>query len=330
MGAAGHDGRLHQDEKGLSVANTFVAPLGSTAQRRTATIRDVLGPDWRIGWLFVAPVVIIVTALLIYPFLDAIVLSFQERFIGQPGTWVGLANYAALFSTADTPWVKAAITTLTITAGAIATKFVIGTAMACVLNQDLPARHFLRGVMFLPWAVPAVVSAYVWRFMFDTTGPINGAIANFSLLDDYIYFFNDARLAVPALIVVIVWAGTPFWTMNILAGMQSIGQELYEAAEIDGANTFQRFLHVTMPGLQPVILVTALLSTIWTSANLTPIFVLTGGGPNYATTTLPLLSYLTAIPGHQLGAGAAIAMTMVPFYLILVLFLTRRMLRQEA
>lgn len=330
MGAAGHDGRLHQDEKGLSVANTFVAPLGSTAQRRTTTIRDVLGPDWRIGWLFVAPVVIIVTALLIYPFLDAIVLSFQERFIGQPGTWVGLANYAALFSTADTPWVKAAITTLTITAGAIATKFVIGTAMACVLNQDLPARHFLRGVMFLPWAVPAVVSAYVWRFMFDTTGPINGAIANFSLLDDYIYFFNDARLAVPALIVVIVWAGTPFWTMNILAGMQSIGQELYEAAEIDGANTFQRFLHVTMPGLQPVILVTALLSTIWTSANLTPIFVLTGGGPNYATTTLPLLSYLTAIPGHQLGAGAAIAMTMVPFYLILVLFLTRRMLRQEA
>lgn len=330
MGAAGHDGRLHQDEKGLSVANTFVAPLGSTAQRRTTTIRDVLGPDWRIGWLFVAPVVIIVTALLIYPFFDAIVLSFQERFIGQPGTWVGLANYAALFSTADTPWVKAAITTLTITAGAIATKFVIGTAMACVLNQDLPARHFLRGVMFLPWAVPAVVSAYVWRFMFDTTGPINGAIANFSLLDDYIYFFNDARLAVPALIVVIVWAGTPFWTMNILAGMQSIGQELYEAAEIDGANTFQRFLHVTMPGLQPVILVTALLSTIWTSANLTPIFVLTGGGPNYATTTLPLLSYLTAIPGHQLGAGAAIAMTMVPFYLILVLFLTRRMLRQEA
>jgi ABC-type sugar transport system permease subunit len=111
--------------------------------------------------------------------------------------------------------------------------------------------------------------------------------------------------------------------------MQAISHELYEAAEIDGANTWQRFLHVTVPGLQPVILVTALLSTIWTSANLTPIFVLTNGGPNYATTTLPLLSYFTAIPGHQLGAGAAIAMTMVPFYLVLVLFLTRRMLRQD-
>ncbi|MDQ6674388.1 MAG: sugar ABC transporter permease, partial [Chloroflexota bacterium] len=186
-----------------------------------------------------------------------------------------------------------------------------------------------RGVMFLPWAVPVVVAAYVWRFMFDTTGPINGAIANFHLLDDYIYFFSDARLALPALIVVIVWAGTPLWTMNFLAGMQAISGELYEAAEIDGANTLQRFWNITLPGLQPVILVTALLSTIWTSANLTPIFVLTNGGPNYATTTIPLLSYFVAIPGHQLGMGAAIAMTMVPFYLVLVLFLSRRMLRQD-
>src|SRR5438874_11988996 len=96
-----------------------------------------------------------------------------------------------------------------------------------------------------------------------------------------------------------------------------------------GAGTWRRFVHINLPGLQPVILVTALFSPIWTSGNLTPIFVMTNGGPNYATTTLPLLSYFTAIPGHQLGAGAAIAMTMVPFYLILVLFLTRRMLRQE-
>ena len=310
------------------MARTLAAPLKAAPGRRSSTLRRVLGPEWQIGWLLVAPVVIIVTALLIYPFIDAILLSFQERFIGKTGTWVGLANYAALFS-GDSLWLKALFTTLVVTGGAIVTKCLIGMAMACVLNQDIPAKNLFRGVMFLPWAVPAVVAAYVWRFMFDTTGPINGAIANFGLLDDYIYFFNDARLAVPALIVVIVWAGTPFWTMNFLAGMQAISQELYEAAEIDGASTWRRFLHVTLPGLQPVILVTALLSTIWTSANLTAIFVLTNGGPNYATTTLPLLSYFTAIPGHQLGAGAAIAMTMVPFYLVLVLLLTRRMLRQE-
>ena len=311
------------------MAQTLAPSLGQTQPSRTSTLRRVLGPEWQLGWLLVAPVVIIVAALLIYPFIDAILLSFQERFIGKSGTWIGLANYTAFFTNPDSLWIKALFTTIAVTGGAIASKFVLGMVMACVLNQDLPAKNVFRGLMLLPWAVPAVVSAYVWRFMFDTTGPINGAIANFGLLDDYIYFFNDARLAVPALIVVIVWAGTPFWTMNFLAGMQAISQELYEAAEIDGAGTWQRFVHVTLPGLQSVIVVTALLSTIWTSANLTPIFVLTNGGPNYATTTLPLLSYLVAIPGHQLGAGAAIAMTMVPFYLILVLFLTRRMLRQE-
>jgi multiple sugar transport system permease protein len=311
------------------VADTLVTTLKATPSSRSRTLRRVLGPEWQLGWLLVAPVVIIVTALLIYPFFDAILLSFQERFIGKTGTWVGLANYTAFFNASSSPWLKAALTTLAITGGAIGGKFLIGMAMACVLNQEIPAKNLFRGVMFLPWAVPAVVSAYVWRFMFDTTGPINGAIANFGLLDDYIYFFTDARLAVPALIVVIIWAGTPFWTMNLLAGMQAISQELYEAAEIDGASTWQRFLNITIPGLQSVLVVTALLSTIWTSANLTAIFVLTNGGPNYATTTLPLLSYFVAIPGHQLGAGAAIAMTMVPFYLVMVLFLTRRMLKQD-
>jgi multiple sugar transport system permease protein len=311
------------------MADTLAPVFKTVPAPRAGALRRTLGRDWQLGWLLVAPVVIIVTALLIYPFVDAILLSFQERFIGKTGTWVGLANYAALFADSTTPWVKAAVTTLVVTGGAIGVKFLVGITMACVLNQELPARNVLRGVMFLPWAVPVVVAAYVWRFMFDTTGPINGAIAQFGFLDDYIYFFNDARLAVPALILVIVWAGTPFWTMNILAGMQAISHELYEAAEIDGASTVQRFWNVTLPGLQPVLLVTALLSTIWTSANLTPIFVLTNGGPNYATTTVPLLSYFVAIPGHQLGMGAAIAMTMVPFYLVLVLFLSRRMLRQE-
>lgn len=305
------------------------APAIRAQPTRAGTLRRVLGPEWMLGWLLVSPVVLIVTSLLIYPFLDSFALSFQSRFIGKEGAWVGLANYAELVAGTGTPWVRAAITTFAITGSAIAGKFVIGITMACVLNQDIPARNIFRGLMFLPWAVPAVVTAYVWRFLFDTTGPINGAIATFSLADDYIYFFTDARLAVPALIVVVIWSGTPFWTMNLLAGMQAISQEMYEAAEIDGAGTFQRFRFITLPSLRSVIVVTGLLSTIWTSANLTQIFVLTGGGPNYATTTLPLLAYLVAIPGTRLGAGAAISMTMVPVYMILVFFLTRRMLRQS-
>jgi multiple sugar transport system permease protein len=289
----------------------------------------VLGRDWLLAWLMIGPVVAIVVALLIYPFLDAFVLSFQERFVGQTGTWVGLRNYVDLFTGTDTIFLKAAGITFALTAAAILGKLVLGLAMAAVLNQEIPARNVFRGIMFLPWAVPAVVTAYAWRFLFDTTGPINGVIAEFGLLDDYLYFFNDAKLALPALTLVVIWAGVPFWTMNIIAGMQAIPQELYEAADIDGAGTAQKYWYITLPSLQAVLAVTAMLSTIWTSANLTQIIILTGGGPNNATMTVPLLSYLTAIPGHQLGLGAAISMTIVPVYMILVYFLTRRMLRQE-
>jgi len=312
------------------VARQLTVGTATHVGSRPNSARRLLGRDWLLAWLMVGPVVAIVLALLIYPFLDAIILSFQERFIGQTGTWVGVQNYVNLFNGTDQIFVKALGITFALTGAAIVGKLIIGLTMAAVLNQDIPGRNLWRGVMFLPWAVPAVVTAYVWRFLFDTTGPINGAIAEFGVLDDYLYFFNDAKLALPALTLVVIWSGVPFWTMNLLAGMASIPQELYEAAEIDGAGTAQKYWFITLPSLQPVLFVTAMLSTIWTSANLTQIIILTGGGPNNATMTVPLLSYLTAIPGHTLGAGAAISMTLVPFYAILVFFLTRRLLRQES
>lgn len=313
-----------------AVANVqaTVTPPGTKAVEQSA-IQRLLGRDWRLAWLLVAPVALILLFLLFYPFFDAILLSFQQRFIGKEGVWIGLQNYIDLFTKPDTHFPQAAWNTFLITASAILGKLLIGMAMACVLNQRLPVRGLWRGLMFLPWAVPAVVTAYAWRFLFDTSGPINGLIAQFQLADDYLYFFNDARIALPALVLVIIWSGTPFWTMNLLAGMQAIPGEQYEAAEIDGASTFQRFRYITLPSLQPVILVTALLSTIWTSANITQILVLTGGGPNYSTMTLPLLSYFVAIPGHDLGLGATISIMLMPFYAILVYFLTRQMLRQE-
>ena len=324
------------------MADVRAALPGQAAEQvRISAAQRYLGRDWWLGWLLVGPVLVIVTALLIYPFIDAILLSFQRRLIGQAtGTWVGIQNYVDLFTKPDSKFLKSAGITVVFTASAIGGKFVVGMLMACVLNQRIPLRNINRGLMFLPWAVPAVVTAYAWRFLFDTSGPINGVlfdpgnpigkyVLDNRVFSDYILFFSDARLALPALILVVIWSGTPFWTMNFLAGMQSISGELYEAAEIDGASTFQRFRYITLPGLRPVILVTALLSTIWTSANLTQILVLTGGGPNDATMTLPLLAYRVAIPGHELGMGATISMMMMQAYMILVYFLTRQMLKQE-
>lgn len=292
-------------------------------------LRRLAGRDAGLGWALLLPSMLVLGTLLAYPFADAVALSFQDRFIGKTGTWTGLKNYTDLLTNPNLHFWEAARNTIVFVGGAILGKFVIGLGMASVLNQDIPARNLLRGLMFLPWALPAVVSAYAWRFIFDDTGPINASIAAFQLRDDYLLFFNDPKLAMFALVIVVIWSGTPFWTMNFLAAMQAVSQELYEAAEIDGAGTFARFRYITFPSILPVLLVTTMLSTIWTSANLTQIFVLTGGGPNYATITIPLLSYLVAIPGKQLGAGAAASMFMVPAYLILVILLSRRLLEQE-
>ncbi len=291
--------------------------------------RRLFGRDAALGWTLLLPSIAVLGALLAFPFIDSVMLSFQDRFIGKTGTWIGLKNYADLLGNPNLHFWEAARNTIVFVGGAIAGKFAIGLAMAAVLNQEVPGRNLLRGLMFLPWALPAVVSAYAWRFILDDTGPINGLIAALQLRDDYLLFFNDPKLAMFALVLVVVWSGTPFWTMNFLAAMQAVSQEQYEAAEIDGAGTFARFRYITFPSIQPVLLVTTMLSTIWTSANLTQIFVLTGGGPNYATITIPMLSYLVAIPGKQLGAGAAASMLMVPAYLILVVLLSRRMLDQE-
>jgi multiple sugar transport system permease protein len=259
----------------------------------------------------VGPVVAIVVALLIYPFVDAILLSFQERFIGQTGTWVGLQNYVNLFNGSDQLFLKALGITFILTGSAIVGKLIIGLTMAAVLNQDIPARNVWRGVMFLPWAVPAVVTAYVWRFLFDTTGPINGAIAEFGVLDDYLYFFNDAKLALPALTLVVIWSGVPFWTMNLLAGMASIPQELYEAAEIDGASRLQRVWFVTLPLLRPAALFVSVVSIAGAFQVFAQVFILTQGGPAYSSSVLAYYLYIMAFQRFQMGYAAAIAMVLL-------------------
>src|SRR5260370_25879219 len=130
------------------MAHTLAPTLKRVPARRTGTLRRVLGPEWQLGWLMVAPVVIIVTTLLIYPFIDAILLSFQDRFIGKTGTWVGLANYAAFFADSTTPWIKAAVSTRVVTVRAIGTKFLLGMAMAGLLHQHILGNHTFRAPMF--------------------------------------------------------------------------------------------------------------------------------------------------------------------------------------
>lgn len=296
----------------------------------TARLRRALGTDWALGWTLLAPVLIILLGLMAYPFFTAFKMSFEDRLLGGEGVWTGVSNYTAVFSNSGFA-MQAAVNTVIYTAFSVGIKFLIGMGMATIVNHRIIFRDFWRGLFFLPWAVPAIVAAYTWKFIYDPDGFLNILLIDqLRLSNQFINFLGDPMLAMPALIAMNVWTGTPFYTMNFLAGMQAISEDQYEAAEIDGASTWQRFLNITLPSLSSVILITTMLSAIWTSSNILQIYVLTMGGPQHLTATIPFYAYELAIQQKQMGAGAAVSMLMVPAYVVLVVFLSRKMLKQES
>jgi multiple sugar transport system permease protein len=210
-------------------------------------------------------------------------------------------------------------------------KFLFGLGMALVLNQERLFNNLFRSFLLIPWAVPTVISALNWRWIYDdASGLINNILVRLNLIEETISWLSDPHLAMFAVIAVVVWQGTPFFTMGFLAGLQSIPKELYEAAEIDGATVLQQFRHITLPCLRPIFITVVMLSTILTAAGIQFVLVLTNGGPADRTMIFPLLSYTLALGGAQrLGMGATVSLFFFPVFVILIYFLTRRMLRER-
>jgi multiple sugar transport system permease protein len=165
--------------------------------------------------------------------------------------------------------------------------------MALLLNERFPFRSLARAVLFLPWAAPTVIVALTWRWILDgsAAGLINHLRIAWFGEQTLVQFLADPAIALWAVMLVAVWQGTPFYTMNFLAGMQAIPAEQYEAAALDGANAPRRFRDITLPGLVPAIIVTTLLSSIWTANSINFVYILTRGGPVEATMTFPMLAY---------------------------------------
>src|SRR5438105_5754211 len=303
--------------------------------RRRPTIiglRRVLGRDWATAWLFLAPCLVVLVGLIAYPFVSAILVGFQAKLVGSPGVWVGLQNYQELFTGRDLSgqfWQSVRVTAL-FTLAADICKFFLGMSMALLLNERFPGRTFVRALFFLPWAIPSLIAGLTWTWMYDgsAVGLLNMLVLRLGLTHDLIQWLASYDLALWAVVVAVVWASTPFWAMMFLAGLQAIPSELYEAAQIDGADVFGRFRHITIPGLANVMIITALLSTIWTATSINFVYVLTNGGPAGATMTFPMLAYQIGVAGAQrLGMGATISLVFFPIFLVMIYFLTKRMLR---
>jgi multiple sugar transport system permease protein len=285
--------------------------------------------DRTLGYLFLAPALIVVLCLVAYPFINAVILTFQAKTAGAPGKFIGLENYRELLN--NPVFWRTVFNTIFYTVMAVALKFVVGLAMALVLNQERLFNNFYRSFLLIPWAIPTVISALNWRWIYDdASGLINNVLVRFELIEETISWLADPHLAMFSVIAVVVWQGTPFFTMGFLAGLQSISKELYEAAEIDGASVIQQFWHITIPCLSPIIITVVMLSTILTSAGIQFVLILTAGGPADRTMIFPMLSYAYALGGAQrLGMGATVSLFFFPAFVILIFFLTRRMLREK-
>jgi multiple sugar transport system permease protein len=215
------------------------------------------------------------------------------------------------------------------TGGALLGKFIIGMVSALILNAHIRARSFWRALLFLPWAIPGIVSAFSWKWIYnDVNGVLNTLLQNLGIIQSPILFLADPNLALWSVLLAVIWQGTPFWTMTFLAGLQAIPDELYEAAQIDGASTAQSFWYITLPNMATVIVVTAMLSAIWTSNAIQYVYILTNGGPANVTETFPILAYNYGVRSYDLGIGSTIPLIFFPVFAVLIYFLTRRMLRQ--
>ena len=271
-----------------------------------------------LGALFMLPAAALLLLFLTYPLGLGTWLGFTDTKIGRAGEWIGLDNFIFLWG--DNVTRLALFNTLFYTTVASIIKFGLGLWLALLLNRHLPFKAFFRAIVLLPFIVPTALSAIAFWWIYDSQfSIISWVLVKLGLIHRYIDFLGDPWNARFATIAANIWRGVPFVAITLLAGLQTISPSLYEAASLDGATPWQQFRHVTLPLLTPIIAVVMTFSVLFTFTDFQLIYVLTRGGPLNATHLMATLSFQRAIPGGNLGEGAAIATAMVPFLLAAIL-----------
>jgi multiple sugar transport system permease protein len=299
----------------LTPAERTARPIPARKRRalRLLDDRNVLGV------LMIAPAAAFLLVFLAYPLGLGFWLGMTDATIGQPGRFVGLANFISLAHD-QIFWLSVFNTTFyTIVASGL--KFGLGLYLALLLNRRMPMKSLIRAVVLLPFVTPTVLSAIAFWWIFDPQfSIISWSLIKLGLIHQYIDFLGQPWNARWSVIFANVWRGIPFVAITLLAGLQTISPSLYEAATLDGAGPWQRFRFVTLPMLSPIIAVVMTFSVLLTFTDFQLIYAITRGGPMNATQLMATLSFQRAITGGNLGEGAAIADAMVPFLLAAILF----------
>jgi multiple sugar transport system permease protein len=266
------------------------------------------------------PAVALLMTFLTYPLGLGIFLAFTDTTIGRSGQWVGLENFEYLLE--DPLWWNAVFYSVFYTGVATFGKFALGLWLALLLNNNLPLKSLLRAIILLPWIVPTVLSAIAFWWIYDPQFSIISylAVDVLGVRTTNIDFLGSAWPARFSLIAANIWRGIPFVAISLLAGLQTISPSLYEAALLDGSSAWQRFRFITFPMLLPILAIVMTFSIIFTFTDFQLVYAITRGGPVNSTHLLATLAFQRGIPGGQLGEGAAIAVSMIPFLVFATLF----------
>jgi multiple sugar transport system permease protein len=292
-------------------ASTHPLTLPAPRRRSGFSFRTWTEREGVFSWLMIIPPLVFLILLVGYPFVYGIWLSLENRPVAHAGTFVGLANFIADWH--DPVFWQVTQNTFVYTFAATLLKMIGGLALALVMNQEFKFKNTIRALMLLPFIVPTVLSTIAWMWILDPAfSVVNWFLRYFAIANPGPSWLGNPALAMMSLIIVNTWRGLPFYAITLMAGLQTISPELYEAATIDGASAVARFRYVTLPLLKPVIFIVTMFSVIFTFADFQLVYVLTRGGPANATHLFATYAFDVAMGGGQLGMGASIALSMLP------------------
>ncbi|RKP49901.1 sugar ABC transporter permease [Cohnella endophytica] len=289
-------------------------------QKVLKRITNAMDSDKKLGYLLIFPSLLVILGVMLYPFLYSLNMSFSKMdFANRTMNYIGLDNYIRMFK--DSYFINSLRLTGYFTIVTVIAEISLGIAIALVLNQKFKFRGFVRGIMILPWALPSVVNAIMWKWIYNPNyGALNALLTQMHIIGEYRDWLGEPSSALHAMIFANVWKETPYVVLLVLAALSNISGDLYESAKIDGANAWQAFWKVTLPIVKPVIVVLAIMKSIWAIQTFELPYILTGGGPGGGTELLSFYIYKATFKFLDFGMGASMAymITLVTFVLSLL------------
>lgn len=280
-------------------------------------------------YVFVLPALLTVLLLLIYPVCSSVFYSLTNKHLVKPRCdFVGLQNYLRILS--DKEFHHAFFTSVKWTLLSLGGQLLVGTTAAFALNKVRRGRGLLRTILIIPWAFPSIVIALTWKWILNgVSGFLPNLLVRIGLCETAPQFLSDAGLVFATLLLINIWFGAPLIMVNVLSALQTVPQDQYEAAQIDGAGPWQSFCRITLPHIRVVVGLLVVLRTVWIFNNFDIIYLITGGGPAQLSETLPIYAYNTGWGAKQLGKSSAVTVILLAFLLLICIFYFKLLNRWE-